>query len=152
MIFVIISSVAGVSVLLQISYAQQEESNIDTANPMTESLSNGSQQSYSPSVNEAIGIANNNDGTYFIWESENYGESEIIFAKRTDTGFDYKVNLSNSSATDSVNPSMLVDDRNIYFTWWEKSDNGTQIPVFRATSDSGTTFGGITTLSQIPFR
>ena len=150
--FAIISSVVGASFLLQISYAQQEESNFDTANPMTEMLSNSSQQSYIPSSKEAIDITSNNEGTYFIWESENYGESEIIFAKRTDTGFDYKVNLSNSSATDSVNPNMLVDNRNIYFTWWEKSDNGTQIPVFRATSDSGTTFGGITTLSEIPFK
>lgn len=152
MMFVIISSVIGASVLLQISYAQLEESNFDTAKPITDNLSNSFQQSDSPSSNEDIVIANNNYGTYFVWESDNDGNSEIIFAKRTNNGFDYKINLSNSSAIDSMNPSMLVDNRNIYFTWWEKYDNGTQIPVFRATSDSGTTFGGITTLSQLPFR
>ncbi|TVP41704.1 hypothetical protein [Candidatus Nitrosocosmicus arcticus] len=152
MIYAIISSVIGASVLLQISYAQLEENNFDTGNPMTDNLSNSFPQSGSPSSNEDIVIANNNDGTYFVWESDNNGNSEIIFAKRTNNGFDYKLNLSNSSVTESLNPNMLVDNRNIYFTWWEKHDNGTQIPVFRATSDSGTTFGGITTLSQLPFK
>lgn len=99
-----------------------------------------------------IQISTNANGVYFLWENNNQNYSEIVFAKRDNEGFAPLINLSNSSEIDSINPNMIVDGDNIYFTWWEKYDNGTQIPIFRATSDSGLTFGGKSILSEIPFR
>lgn len=149
---ILISSVIAASLIFQVSYGQLGEINFDALNPLTVNNSNSSAQQDGFSIYRNIPIATNIDGIYFIWESNIDGNSDILFVKRTSDGFDYLVNLSNSSGVDSINPNMVIDNRNIYFTWWESYDNGTQIPMFRATSDSGTTFGGTTALSELSFK
>lgn len=139
-------------IIFQPSNAQLQEGVFNTSRPLIDNISNNLQQSLIQSSPPPILIASNYDGTHFVWESVEDGKSEIIYAKRAINGFDYKINLSNSSAVDSINPNMLIDNRNIFFTWWEKYDNGTQIPMIRATSDAGITFGGIGILSKLPFR
>jgi hypothetical protein len=134
------------------SLPQFQESGFNSSDPVSENNPSSVEQSSVEFWPRPIVIANNQNDTHFVWESVENGKSEIIYAKRSSLGgFGNKINLSDSSGADSINPSMLVDNQNIYFAWWEKLDNGTYIPMFRATSDSGTTFGASAALSKLPF-
>lgn len=94
-------------------------------------------------------IATSGDRVYIIsWDkgSENW---EILFARSTDGGktFEKTINLSNSPDTRSDHAMILVNENNVYMTWWETARNGIQDPVFRASNDNGSTFGPVLKLS-----
>jgi hypothetical protein len=151
-IFIAISAIFIVQTISQSSNAQFQESAFNSTKPLIDSNSGNTQQTFIHFSPEHVLIANGHNSTHFVWEEIVNGKSEILYTKRNADGFFYKTNLSLSSSVDSIKPNILVDNRNIYLTWWEKFDNGTQIPMFRASSDNGSTFGAITTLSNIPFR
>ncbi len=128
-IFVMISAIITTLIVYQSSYAQLQENFFNnTTKPLIENISGPTQQSSIQFSPEPILMGKNLDGNHLVWEELVNGKSEIFYAKRTGSGFDYKTNLSNSNSVDSIKPSMLIDNQNIYFTWWEIYDNGTQNP------------------------
>lgn len=146
-----ISAIITTLVVYQSAYAQLQQSEFNTSKPLINNISGNTQQSPIQSSPEPILIVSGNNGTHIVWEEAVDGKSEIFYTKRTSDGFSYKTNLSLSSLVDSIKPSMLVDNQTIYFTWWDKYGNGTEIPMFRSSSDNGITFGGTTILSKIPY-
>jgi hypothetical protein len=151
-ILIVISVMITSLLVYQSTYAQLQVSALNASNPQINDNSNITDQSSVQFLHEPILIiSGDNNETHVVWEELVDGKSEIFYAKRTTDGFYYKTNLSLSRLVDSVKPSMMVDDQIIYFAWWEKYDNGTQIPMFRASSDSGNTFGAMTILSNIPY-
>ncbi|WP_458747525.1 hypothetical protein [Candidatus Nitrosocosmicus sp. T] len=150
-IFIMISAIITTLMIYQSSYAQLQESVLNATKPPVDNIYSTTQQSPIQYLHEPILIVNGNNDIHIVWEEIVDGKSEIFYTKRTSDGFSYKTNLSLSSSVDSIKPSMLVDNQTIHFTWWEKYDNGTQIPMFRASSDNGITFGGNTILSKIPY-
>jgi hypothetical protein len=94
-------------------------------------------------------IATSGERVYIISWDKKVGNWEISFAKSTDGGktFEKTINLSNSPDTRSDHALILVNENNVYITWWETARNGTQELVFRASNDNGSTFRPVLKLS-----
>src|SRR5437867_3264383 len=94
-------------------------------------------------------IATSGDRVYIVSWDKKSGNWEILFARSTDGGksFEKTINLSNSPDTRSDHAMILVNENNVYMTWWETARNGTQELVFRASNDNGSTFGPVLKLS-----
>ncbi len=57
-----------------------------------------------------------------------------------------KINLSNTTNADSINPKIAADGDTVIVTWWER--NATSIePVARTSIDNGQTFGPLLRLA-----
>lgn len=96
----------------------------------------------------SIPIGVNQNHSFLVWQSNITGNSEIMFVKHTNgAGFSARTDLSQSPDAESVNPSIAVDGKVIYVTWWEKYHNGVQVPMYVQSTDNGTTFGAVTMLS-----
>jgi hypothetical protein len=90
-------------------------------------------------------ISTSGNNVYITWSSNKTGENfEITFRASSDDGktFGPKINLSNSTKFDSVDPSIGSEGSNVYVSWWEVSEKDRiNEPVFRASNDNGMTFG-----------
>jgi hypothetical protein len=91
-------------------------------------------------INAPVAISGNY--VYIAWPSNKTGK-EIIFKASTDGGktFGNKMNQSNSTGIDSVDPQIKSAGNNVYVSWWELQQNGTRTPMFIASNDNGKTFG-----------
>jgi uncharacterized protein (UPF0333 family) len=71
---------------------------------------NGGSQSAAVGANE-----------YVAWFSNKSGNWEVMFRSSTDGGqtFSDKINLSNTTETDSVDVEISADGENVIVTWWE---------------------------------
>jgi hypothetical protein len=90
------------------------------------------------------------DNLYIVWWTNKSGNWEIMFRASNDTGetFGNKINLSNSTDTNSENAEIVAAGENVYISWWENSlTNSTSESVLRVSNDSGETFGPILKLS-----
>lgn len=90
-------------------------------------------------------ISTSGNNVYVTWSSNKTGGNfEIMFRASSDGGktFGPKINLSNSTKFDSVDPSIGSEGSNVYVSWWEVSGKDKiNEPVFRASNDNGMTFG-----------
>jgi hypothetical protein len=62
-----------------------------------------------------------------------------------------KINLSNSSNSDSQNAEIVASGNNVFVSWWETSidpSNKTSESVLRISNDNGNTFGPILVLGN----
>jgi hypothetical protein len=94
-------------------------------------------------------IATSGDNNvYVVWSSNKTGNDEVMFKASTDAGktFGDKMNLSNSSQSDSQDVQIAAAGSNVYITWWERNQTMNE-PVMRVSSDNGKTFGEIIKLS-----
>ncbi len=95
--------------------------------------------------------ATTDNNVYVIWSSNNTGHFEILFRASSDNGktFSDKVELSNTTQqVNSVDPQIAASANHVYISWWEDYGNGTRVPLFRASQDSGHTFGPTLSLSD----
>jgi hypothetical protein len=65
-----------------------------------------------------------------------------MFRASTDGGqtFGDKINLSNTTNSDSSNVEINSDSDNVVVTWWETNQTS-DTPVMRVSDDNGVTFG-----------
>ncbi|MFL6346386.1 MAG: hypothetical protein ACJ71A_13210 [Nitrososphaeraceae archaeon] len=72
-----------------------------------------------------------------------------MFRASTDGGktFGNKTNLSNTPNVDSINAEISAAGNDVYVSWWERANQTSNEPVFRISTDSGKSFGGIIKLS-----
>lgn len=94
---------------------------------------------------QAAPIAISGDNVYIVWFSDKNmpsNNSEVFFRASTNGGatFGDKVNLSNTTTTDSVDAEIAADGDEVIVTWWERNQTSNE-PVFRASVDNGLTFG-----------
>ena len=82
------------------------------------------------------------DNVYVVWLSNKTGNWEVMIRVSNDNGnlFSQKVNLSNSTMFDSINPEIVASGDNVFVTWWEKNQTSNE-PVMRISKDNGNTFG-----------
>jgi hypothetical protein len=93
------------------------------------------------------------DNLYVVWWTNKSGNWEVMFRASNDSGqtISDKINLSNSSDSDSQNAEIAASDNNIYVSWWETSTNPankTSESVLRISNDNGNTFGPVLTLAN----
>jgi hypothetical protein len=71
-----------------------------------------------------------------------------MFKASTDGGktFSDKMNLSNSSKSESVDVQIAAAGSNVYVSWWEGNQTSNE-PVLRVSNDNDKTFGEIIKLS-----
>jgi len=90
------------------------------------------------------------DNVYIVWLTNSTGNWEVMFRASDDHGstFGDKVNLSNSSQTDSVNADISAEGYRVFVSWWESNQTkGTGESVMRMSEDNGVNFGPVKELS-----
>jgi hypothetical protein len=70
------------------------------------------------------------------------GNEEVMFRASTDGGatFTDKINLSNTTDTDSSREEIAAEGEMVVVSWWE-TDQTSDIPVARISTDAGEAFG-----------
>jgi hypothetical protein len=90
------------------------------------------------------------DNIYIAWWTNNTenGNEEVMFRASNDAGatFSDKINLSNTTDADSWRVEIAAEGENVAVTWWETNQTS-DIPVARISTDAGETFGPVLTLA-----
>jgi hypothetical protein len=89
-----------------------------------------------------IAISGNN--VYTAWPNNDTGHWGVFFAKSSDGGktLGQTIMLSapNKGNVVDLNADIAASGNNVLVTWWT-NETGVLMPVFKASSDSGDTFG-----------
>jgi hypothetical protein len=89
-------------------------------------------------------VAISGENVYVAWQSNNTanGNEEILFRASTDEGqtFGDKMNLSNTTNADSSRVEIDSDANSVVVTWWETNQTS-DTPTMRMSTDNGATFG-----------
>jgi hypothetical protein len=84
------------------------------------------------------------DNIYVAWWTNNTenGNEEVMFRASNDAGatFSDKINLSNSPDADSTRVEIAAEGAGVIVSWWETNQTS-DTPVARLSSDGGQTFG-----------
>jgi hypothetical protein len=94
-------------------------------------------------------IVTSGDNVYVTWWSNKTGGNfEVLFRASNDNGqtFGPKINLSNSTNSDSVDGNIATKGKNVYVSWWERNQTSNE-PVLRISKDNGKTFGPVLKLA-----
>ena len=90
------------------------------------------------------------DNIYIAWWTNNTenGNEEVMFRASIDGGatFSDKINLSNSSEADSWRVEIAGEGDTVVVSWWETNQTS-DIPVARISTDAGQTFGPLVMLA-----
>ncbi len=84
------------------------------------------------------------DNIYITWWTNKTGNDEIMFRVSSDAGatFGDKINLSNTTASDSQVAEISADGSNVVITWWERNQTSNE-PAAKISTDNGQTFGPV---------
>jgi hypothetical protein len=84
------------------------------------------------------------DNIYLAWWTNNTenGNEEVMFRASTDGGatFSDRINLSNTTDADSWRVEIAGEGDTVVVSWWETNQTS-DIPVARISTDAGETFG-----------
>jgi hypothetical protein len=84
------------------------------------------------------------DNVYMAWTNNDTGHWKVFFAKSGDGGRTFRtIVLSPPGVMGHVvheNAEIAASGSRVYITWWT-NQTGTFMPIFRASNDSGNTFG-----------
>jgi hypothetical protein len=90
------------------------------------------------------------ENVYVTWFTNNTANNneEIMFRASTDGGatFGDKINLSNTTNADSWKAEIDSDADSVVVTWWETNQTS-DTPVMRVSTDNGATFGPLLALA-----
>ena len=96
-------------------------------------------------------IATSDENVYVVWGNNDTTENntEVMFRASNDGGQSYsnKINLSNSSRSNSTDFDIEATDNNVIVSWWETNATSAE-PVIIFSNDHGTTFGPILRLAS----
>jgi len=96
-------------------------------------------------------IATSNENVYVVWGNNDTANnnSEVMFRASVDGGQAYgdKVNLSNSSGSNSTDFDVEATIDNVIVSWWETNQTSAE-PVIVFSGDRGATFGPILDLTS----
>jgi hypothetical protein len=91
------------------------------------------------------------DNIYIAWWTNNTenGNEEVMFRASNDGGetFGDKINLSNTTDADSWRVEIAAEGDNVIVSWWETTNQTSDIPVARISTDAGETFGPLMMLA-----
>lgn len=93
-------------------------------------------------------IATSGDNTYIAWWTNETGNDEVMLRSSNEGGstFSDKINLSNTSDTESQDVEIAAEGDNVVVTWWERNATSDE-PVIRISTDNGQTFGPLLKLA-----
>jgi uncharacterized protein (UPF0333 family) len=98
--------------------------------------------------NREAPIAISGDNIYIAWWANKTGNDEIMFRASTDNGatFADKINISNTTDTESQDVEIATEGDNVVVTWWERNQTAEEL-VTRVSTDNGDTFGPLLKLA-----
>lgn len=101
-----------------------------------------------PGRSQAAPVDITGDNVYVAWWTNKTGNDEVMFRASTDAGktFGDKINLSNTPDADSTRVEIDSDTNSVVVTWWETNQTS-DVPVMRVSTDNGKTFGETIMLS-----
>jgi hypothetical protein len=91
-----------------------------------------------------MAVSSDGNNVYIVWWTNKSENWEVMFRASNDGGqtFGDKINLSNSSDTESQNAEIVAAGNNVFVSWWETSpETGSSESVLRVSNDAGQTFG-----------
>jgi hypothetical protein len=92
-----------------------------------------------------MAVSEDGNNVYIVWWTNKSENWEVMFRASNDGGqtFGDKINLSNSSDTESQNAEIVAaGESNVFVSWWETSpETGSSESVLRVSTDAGQTFG-----------
>jgi hypothetical protein len=93
-------------------------------------------------------IATSGNNIYIAWWTNESGNDEVMFRASTDGGktFGDKINLSNSTKSESQDVHIDASGDKVFVTWWDRNATSEE-PLLRTSTDMGATFGPIMKLS-----
>jgi len=93
-------------------------------------------------------IATSGNNIYIAWWTNKTVNDEVLFRASTDGGktFGDKINLSNSTKSESQDAHIDASGDRVFVTWWERNATSEE-PLLRTSTDMGATFGPIMKLS-----
>jgi lipopolysaccharide export LptBFGC system permease protein LptF len=110
-----------------------------SANPL-QSVDGQTQKS----LKIAAPLATSGNNVYVAWPNDNTGHWNVYFAKSVDGGktFENTIILSapNKGSVVDQNVEIAASGSNVYVSWWTNK-TGTLMPAFRASNDTGESFG-----------
>jgi hypothetical protein len=94
-------------------------------------------------------IVTSGDNIYITWWTNKTGNNEVMFRASTDNGatFGDKINLSNSTKSESRDAQIAASGDRVFITWWERNQTVNE-PILRISNDNGKTFGEILKLAS----
>ena len=86
------------------------------------------------------------ENVYVVWFTDKdmpNSNGEVIFRASNDGGktFGEKINLSNTTDADSIDAEISADANTVAVTWWEGTNQTSNVPVMKISTDNGKTFG-----------
>ena len=99
--------------------------------------------------NAAPMATSGDNNIYIAWWTNKTGNDEVMFKASTDGAktFSDKLNLSNSTNSESQDAQIAAAGNNVYVTWWERNQTMNE-PVMRISNDNSKTFGEKIMLSE----
>jgi hypothetical protein len=95
-------------------------------------------------------VAISGENVYVTWWTNNTANNneEIMFRVSNDSGstFGDKINLSDTPNTDSIDAMIDSDADSVVVTWWETNQTS-DAPVMRVSTDNGASFGPLLALA-----
>jgi hypothetical protein len=91
-----------------------------------------------------MAVSSDGNNVYIVWWTNKSENWEVMFRASNDGGqtFGDKINLSNSSDTESQNAEIVAAGNNVFVSWWETGpETGSSESVLRVSNDAGQTFG-----------
>jgi hypothetical protein len=126
--------------------------NTAVATTTTRSTSFTEQSTLQREPKAPMAVSQDGNNVYIVWWTNKSENWEVMFRASNDGGqtFGDKINLSNSSDTESQNAEIVAaGENNVYVTWWETSPiTGSSESVLRVSTDAGQTFGPILMLGM----
>ena len=108
----------------------------------------GDDDEDSANTEDFVPVVVSGDNVYLTWWTNTTGNDEVMFRASTDGGatFGDKINLSNTTDTNSTRAEIDAEGDNVIVSWWETNQTS-DTPVARISTDTGQTFGPILRLA-----
>jgi hypothetical protein len=93
-----------------------------------------------------MAVSEDGNNVYLVWWTNKSENWEVMFRASNDGGatFGDRINLSNSTDTESQNAEIVAAGNNVYISWWETSPiTGSSESVLRVSTDRGQTFAPV---------
>lgn len=90
-------------------------------------------------------MAASGKNVYVVWENNTAGNEDILFraSNNNGTSFGPVIKLSGTPNGDAINPQIAATGSNVYVVWEDNVTLNTSDTFFRASTNNGTSFGGV---------
>jgi hypothetical protein len=147
--FVVIGIIVSITCATAFAAPIQSSNAVINFLPNRQAVDSGPQATFGGGVDDRKApIAISADNVYIVWPTNKTGNDEVMFRSSNDNSatFADKINLSNSTDSESQDAEIAADGDNVIVTWWERNATSEE-PVARISSDNGASFGPLLRLA-----